>query len=157
MKRTAFAMALILSFAAPVSAAPPMVDAPSPAGSWSFKTGKMNAGCTLSGDMTITRKADKSLTCEFRALWSCELRLPRSVATEQTCTARQAGDDVVITSRMKKVGKVDPAELADYMKTNYAADHFRLKINARGDEMNGLFHSYGQAPVIFRKHLELIG
>ena len=43
------------------------------------------------------------------------------------------------------------------MRANYAADHFKVKINTRGDEMDGLFHSYGQAAVIFRKHLDLIG
>lgn len=130
---------------------------PSPAGSWTFLSGKMTGGCVLSGDMVVTQKKDKTLSCDFRAKWACEARLPKAVHTEQTCSAKQSGADVVITSRMKKVAKVDPAELADYMMQNYAADHFKLKINTRGDEMRGLFHSYGQAEVIFRRHIELIG
>ena len=39
----------------------------------------------------------------------------------------------------------------------YAADHFTVKVNWRGDEMDGIFKSYGQAPVKFRKRLDLIG
>ena len=139
------------------SAAADPTPAPSPVGSWTFVSGKMNGGCVLSGDMVVTQKADRTLLCDFRAKWACETRLPKSVHTEQTCTARQSGADVVITSRMKKIAKVDPVELADYMRANYAADHFRVKINARGDEMRGLFHSYGQAEVIFRRPVELIG
>lgn len=131
--------------------------APSPAGSWTFISGKMTGGCALSGDMVVTRKADKTLKCDFRAKWACESRLPKLVETQQTCTATQSGSDVVITSRMSKIGKVEPAELAEYMRANYAADHFKLKINTRGDEMRGLFHSYGQAEVIFRRPIELIG
>ncbi len=142
-------------FLAPASADP--TPAPSPAGSWTFISGKMNGGCVLSGDMVITRKADKTLKCDFRAKWACESRLPKRVETQQTCTATQSGADVVITSRMSKIGKVEPVELAEYMRANYAADHFKLKINTRGDEMRGLFHSYGQAEVIFRRHIELIG
>jgi hypothetical protein len=131
--------------------------APSPEGGWTFISGKMTGGCVLSGDMVVTRKKDKTLSCDFRAKWACESRLPKLVQTEQTCTAKQSGADVVITSRMSKIGKVEPVELAEYMRANYAADHFKLKINTRGDEMRGLFHSYGQAEVIFRRHIELIG
>jgi hypothetical protein len=43
------------------------------------------------------------------------------------------------------------------MRANSAPDHFKVKINPRGDEMRGLFHSYGQAEVVFRKHHDLIG
>lgn len=152
-----FLAALSASFLLLGAAAADPTPAPSPAGSWTFISGKMSGGCALSGDMVVTRKADKTLKCDFRAKWACESRLPKLVQTEQTCTATQTGADVVITSRMSKIGKVEPAELAEYMRANYAADHFKLKINARGDEMRGLFHSYGQAEVIFRRHVELIG
>lgn len=147
-------LALFCMAPAPVNAEPP---APSPVGSWSFKTTRMNEGCVLSGSMTITRKADKTMACEFQAKWACEQFVARSVETEQTCTAKQTGNTVAITSKMKKVGKVSPADLGDYMRTNYAADHFQVKIDATGDKMDGLFHSYGQASVAFRRHLELIG
>ncbi len=152
-----FIAALSASFLLLGSASADPTPAPSPAGSWTFISGKMSGGCALSGDMVVTRKADKTLKCDFRAKWACESRLPKLVQTEQTCTATQTGSDVVITSRMSKIGKVEPAELAEYMRANYAADHFKVKINARGDEMRGLFHSYGQAEVIFRRHVELIG
>lgn len=152
-----FIAALSASFLLLGAASADPTPAPSPAGSWTFISGKMTGGCALSGDMVVTRKADKTLKCDFRAKWACESRLPKLVQTEQTCTATQSGSDVVITSRMSKIGKVEPAELAEYMRANYAADHFKVKINARGDEMRGLFHSYGQAEVIFRRHVELIG
>jgi hypothetical protein len=131
--------------------------APSPAGSWGFKTEKMGYGCDLSGDMTITQTADKTYKCSFKAIWACQQRLPKAVHTEQSCVATQKGFDVMVTSRIVKVGPVDPTELTERIKANYAADHFTVKINTRGDEMDGLFKSYGQAPVKFRKRLELVG
>ena len=138
----------------PAAAEPP---APSPDGAWSFVTGKMGEGCTLRGAMTVTRKADKSLICNFEATWACEVRLTRAVVTQKTCTAKQTGSDITITSKVAKITKVDPPDLMDIMRANYAADHFNVKINARGDEMTGLFHSYGQARVIFRRKQDLIG
>jgi len=128
-----------------------------PSGSWGFKSEPMGYGCVLSGDMTINKTSDRGYKCTFTAVWACKLRLPKSVETEQSCIATQTGDDVLITSRMSKVSKVDPADMMEMMRKNYAADHFTLKINARGDEMDGIFKSYGQAPVKFRKHLDLIG
>lgn len=129
----------------------------SPVGEWSFVTGEMGNRCVLSGAMSVTRKPDKTLVCRFTSDWSCRTGLMKSVQTIQTCTARQAGQDIVVTSRIEKITKSDPADLMDYMRANYAPDHFKLRINTRGDEMRGLFHSYGQAEVIFRKHHDLIG
>lgn len=137
-----------------VSAEPP---AQSPVGQWTFKTGTMNEDCTLSGSMTITRKPDKTMACTFKAVWACTEVLPRSVETDQTCTAKQSGSTVTITSKIAKIGKVSPPEMVDFMRANYAADHFQVKIDTTGDRMDGIFHSYGQAPVIFRRHLELVG
>lgn len=137
-----------------VSAEPP---AASPVGQWTFKTGAMNEGCTLSGSMTITRKADKTMACTFKSVWACTQFTPRSVETDQTCTAKQSDAAITITSKIAKIGKVSPPELTDFMRANYAADHFKVKIDAAGDRMDGIFHSYGQAPVIFRRHAELIG
>lgn len=145
---------LVCTSIAPVSAEPP---APSPVGDWSFKTSTMNEGCTLSGTMTITRKADKTMACTFKAVWACTQVVPRTVETDQTCTAKQTGNAVTITSKIAKIGKVTPAAYSDFMRANYAADHFQVKIDNTGDRMDGLFHSYGQASVAFRRHHELIG
>jgi hypothetical protein len=131
--------------------------AATPAGSWGFKTEKMGYGCALSGDMTITQAADKTYKCTFKAVWACELRLPKAVHTEQSCVATQTGSDVLITSRMEKISKVEPVAMLEQMRQRYAADHFTVKINGRGDEMDGIFKSYGQAPVKFRKRLDLVG
>ena len=131
--------------------------APAPVGSWGFETQPMGYGCTLTGEMTISQTADKSFKCSFEAVWGCKLRLPKAVHTEQSCIATQAGQEITITSRMEGISKVDPASMAVMMKTEYAADHFKVTINWRGDEMDGMFKSYGQAPVKFRKRLDLIG
>lgn len=147
-------MFLTCSSLAPASAEPP---AASPVGRWTFKTGTMNEGCTLSGSMTIMRKADKTMACTFRSVWSCAQFTPRSVETDQTCTAKQSGSTITITSKIAKIGKVSPPELTDFMRINYAADHFQVKIDATGDRMDGIFHSYGQAPVTFRRYLDLVG
>ena len=150
-------LAAVLAAATLPAANAQVQKAPSPAGSWGFKTEKMGYGCALSGDMTITPTADKTFKCAFKAVWACELRLPKAVHTEQSCIATQAGFDVIVTSKLEKIGPVEPVEMSGAMKANYAADHFKITINTRGDEMDGLFKSYGQAPVKFRKHLELIG
>ncbi|MEQ1609423.1 MAG: hypothetical protein ABL956_10730 [Hyphomonadaceae bacterium] len=134
-----------------------MKKAPTPVGSWGFKTKPMGYGCTLDGDMTITQTADKAYKCTFKAVWACTLRLPKAVHTEQSCVAMQTGYDVTITSRVDKIANVEPADMLDLMRERYAADHFSVKINWRGDEMDGMFKSYGQAPVKFRKRLDLVG
>ncbi|HOY78636.1 MAG TPA: hypothetical protein PLN33_12560 [Hyphomonadaceae bacterium] len=131
--------------------------APSPAGSWSFQTKPMDYGCVLSGDMTITHSAKKSFKCQFKAVWSCQTRAPKSVTTDQTCVATQTGDKIIITSRVRRITKVDPPEMLELSKTNYAADHFEITIDAHGDEMEGLFKSYGQSPVKFRRRQDLVG
>jgi hypothetical protein len=146
---------LLACFLAPAASAEPAP--PSPVGSWSFHTGEMRNTCVLRGEMFVSRKPDKTLVCRFTADWSCERGMMKSVETAQTCVATQTANEVVITSRMEKITKSDPAEFMDYMRASYAPDHFKVKINARGDEMRGLFHSFGQAEVIFRKHHDLIG
>ena len=154
MRSATVLLALAFTLALPAAAEPP---APSPVGAWSFKTRTMSEGCTLSGSMMITRKADKTMACTFKAVWACTQVVPRSVETDQTCTAKQTGSNLTITSKIARIGKVTPANYADFMRANYAADHFQVKIDTSGDRMDGLFHSYGQASVAFRRHLELVG
>lgn len=147
-------LGLVLATSTPTGAQTP---APaSPASAWQFATEKMGAGCSLSGNINFVRKADKSYTCKFNAIWACEQRAPRAVHTEQSCVATQTGENVTITSKIEKIGKVDPANMAVLMQEQYAADHFSVKINRLGDRMDGLFRSYGQAPVVFRRQDELI-
>jgi hypothetical protein len=153
--RRIIATCLLACFIAPAASTEPAP--PSPVGNWSFHTGEMRNTCVLSGEMSVSRKPDKTLICRFTADWSCKAGMMRSVETTQTCIATQTGNAVVITSRMEKITKSDPAEFMDYMRASYAPDHFKVKINARGDEMRGLFHSFGQAEVVFRRHHDLIG
>lgn len=153
--RRVIATCFLVWFLAPAASAEPAP--PSPVSNWSFHTGEMRNTCVLRGEMSITRKPDRTLICRFTADWSCKSGMMRSVETTQSCVATQASNDVVITSRMEKIIRSDPAEFLDYMRASYAPDHFKLKINARGDEMRGLFHSFGQAEVVFRRNHDLIG
>lgn len=154
MKRAAVIALLAIAVCGQSAVADPTP--PSPVGDWTFQSDRMSGGCTLGGDMMVTRKKDRTLSCRFTARWACESGPMRAVDTDQTCTARQTGHDIEITSRIEKVTRSDPADLMDYMRANYAADHFKVRITPRGDEMRGLFHSYGQAEVIFRRKLELL-
>lgn len=147
-------MAALLLSAAPTGAQ--TSTQPTPDGAWRFATEKMGAGCSLSGDIRFTRTADNAYTCKFTAVWACELRAPRAVHTEQSCVATQTGDNVMVTSKIEKISQVDPASMAQQMKDQYAADHFSVKISRAGDRMDGIFRSYGQAPVVFRRQEDLI-
>jgi hypothetical protein len=129
----------------------------SPVGQWSFKSGVMRGSCTLAGHMNVVRAKNGALSCVFTARWLCQQPFRNLTDTEQTCTAKQAGAEISITSRMAKVSRVEPAELFDDLAATYAADHFKVKINAAGDQRRGMFHSYGRAEVIFRRRVERIG
>lgn len=153
-RRLIASLALACLLLQPASADP---TPPSPVGDWSFVTGKMGNSCILSGEMSVKHMADRTLACRFTADWACTAGMIKSVETVQSCTAKQAGQDIVVTSKIEKVTKSDPADLLGYMRASYAPDHFKVRINTRGDEMRGLFHSYGQAEVVFRKHHDLIG
>jgi hypothetical protein len=156
VKRSTLSLSLVLICGLAPLADAQLKKAPSPAGEWGFKTEKMGYGCALAGEISIKQMADKSYSCNFKAVWGCELRQPKSVETDQSCIATQAGSDITITSKIEKITRVDPADMTDFMRQRYAADHFAVKINPRGDEMDGIFHSYGQAPVKFRRKRELI-
>lgn len=149
----ALATSALVLLPAPTGAQTPSA---TPDGWWRFATEEMGAGCSLAGDIRFTRKADKSYTCKFTATWTCKQRVPRSVQTEQSCIATQTGENVVVTSKMEKITLVDPSSMTQQMQNEYAADHFSVKINRAGDRMDGLFRSYGQAPVVFRKQEDLI-
>ena len=154
MKRWMLALAVGL-LCAPVAAAQ-LKKSPSPTGEWGFKTEKMGYGCALFGEMSVRKTSDKTYSCTFRATWGCELRQPKSVVTDQSCIATQIGSQVVMTSKIDRIVSVDPADMMDFMRQRYAADHFEVTINPRGDQMDGIFHSYGEAPVIFRRKQELV-
>jgi hypothetical protein len=130
--------------------------APSPEGAWTFETDKIAYGCALHGDMRVKEAAANAFSCNFTAIWTCETRLPHSVKTEQTCIATQAGADLVMTSAMKAIISVDPPDMLKQMQQRYAADSFAVTISPIGDEMTGLFKSYSQAPVKFRRKLDLL-
>lgn len=132
--------------------------APSPEGVWEFKTAELYDSCTISGEMDIRREGDetsKRFTCTFRAVQACTRNSIRTIHTEQSCSATQTGSQVNIVSQVDKIVSTDPAELMRGMLQRYAPDNFRVSINPRGDQMDGMFESQGEAPVKFRRKQEL--
>jgi hypothetical protein len=154
------AIATIIGVSASALAAPvvsaQLKPAPSAAGSWSFKTGKLRGDCDISGDIVIRETAKRAYVCTFKAVQTCRARLPRTIHTEQSCVATQTGDSVVITSKVEKIVSVDPRELMEGMDRNYAADNFDVTINRRGDEMDGRFESLSTAIVKFIRQQDLV-
>lgn len=132
--------------------------APSPEGAWEFKTAELYDSCTISGEMEITREggaASKIFTCTFRAVQACTRGNIRTIHTEQSCSASQTGSQVNIISKVDKIVSTEPPELMKGMLQRYAPDNFKVSINPRGDEMEGMFESQGEAPVKFRRKQEL--
>ena len=143
------------ALAAPIVSAQ-LKPAPSAAGSWTFKTGQLRGDCDISGDMVIRETAKRAYACTFKAVQICRGRLPRAIHTEQSCIATQAGDAVVITSKVEKILSVDPKELMEGMDQLYAADNFKVTINRRGDEMQGRFESLSTSIVKFVRQQDLV-
>ncbi len=130
--------------------------APSAAGNWSFKTGQLRGDCDISGEMQIRETAKRAYACSFKAVQICRGRLPRAIHTEQSCVATQAGDSVVITSKVEKIVSVDPDYLMEGMDRNYAPDNFKVTINRLGDEMDGRFESLSTSLVKFVRQQDLL-
>jgi hypothetical protein len=154
------AIATLIGISASTLAAP-IVSAqlkppPSAAGNWSFKTGQLRGDCDISGDMVIRETAKRTYICSFKAVQTCRGRLPRAINTEQSCIATQAGDAVVITSKVEKIVSVDPNYLMEGMDKLYAADNFKVTINRRGDEMDGRFESLSTSIVKFVRQQDLV-
>jgi hypothetical protein len=80
----------------------------------------------------------------------------RTIHTDQSCSATQAGSQVNIVSKVDKIVSTDPADLMRDMFARYTPDNFKVAINPRGDEMTGMFESQGEAPVTFRRKQELV-
>jgi len=154
-------LAVLVGFslcAAPIALAQ-LKKAPSPEGTWDFKTAELNDKCTISGEMTIgeTGSGDtRRFTCRFKAVQACTGGSIRKISTEQSCTLTQAGPKVTIISKVERIVATEPPELMKGMDRRYFPDNFYVSINTRGDEMEGMFESQGEAPVKFRRKGELI-
>jgi hypothetical protein len=147
---------LVLACALALPAAAQLKKSPSPEGAWSFATNDFRGGCRLSGDITLTETKANAFSCSFEAKWTCDTGPLRSVRTQQSCSATQAGAKILVTAKLDKIVSADPADAMSWLKAAYAPDNFDVTINAHGDEMNGLFKSYDIAPVKFRRKAELI-
>jgi hypothetical protein len=152
-------LVLFLSFAiACPTASAQLRKAPSPEGVWEFKTAELYDSCTISGEMEIRLEGDKTskrYVCTFRAVQACTRGVIRTIHTDQSCSATQAGSQVNIVSKVDKIVSTEPPALMKGMFERYAPDNFRVSINPRGDQMDGMFESQGEAPVKFRRKQEL--
>jgi hypothetical protein len=147
---------LVLACALALPAAAQLKKSPSPKGAWQFTTNDFRGGCRLAGDITLTETKTNTFSCSFEANWTCDTGPLRSVRTQQSCSATQAGAKILVTAKLDKIVSADPPDSMSWLKSAYAPDNFDVTINSRGDEMNGLFKSYDIAPVKFRRKNELI-
>lgn len=153
MKRTLITLATLTALVSPLAFAQ-LKKPPSPAGKWEFKTDVLNDHCTISGEMQITERGQgdtRRFTCSFRAVQACTGGGIKSIVTEQSCLLDQAGTKITIISKVEDIVSTDPPELMKGMDRRYAPDNFAITINSRGDQMEGVFESQGQAPVRFRR------
>jgi hypothetical protein len=97
----------------------------------------------------------KRYTCTFRAVQACTRGVIRTIHTDQSCSADQSGSQVNILSKVEKIVSTEPPALMKGMFERYAPDNFKVSINPRGDRMDGMFESQGEAPVKFRRKQEL--
>ncbi len=144
----ALRIALVLVACAGSPLAHAETKAVTPVGEWRFETAKVNANCMLSGDMTIWKARD-GLACRFIANQSCTGEPPIDIEVAQTCTAKQTGDQIVITSKIDRTVSASPSYLKPEVDQFYAPDNFTVRINKAGDEMKGKFHSLSEAAVRF--------
>jgi len=147
---------LALACALALPAAAQLKKSPSPEGTWQFVTNDFRGGCRLAGDIALTETKANTFSCSFEATWTCDGGALRSVRTQQSCTATQTGAKILVTAKLEKVVSADPVDALTWVKSAYAPDNFDLTINARGNEMNGMFKSYDTAPVKFRRKADLI-
>lgn len=158
MKRAFLALVALATCASPLAFAQ-LKRAPSPEGKWEFKTALLDDRCTISGEMQITELGQgdsRRFVCKFRAVQACTGGGIKSIVTEQSCLLNQAGSKVTIISKLERIVSTDPAELIKGMDRRYAPDNFSITINSRGDQMEGMFESMGEAPVKFRRKGDLV-
>ncbi len=157
LRRLVLCIGLGVAASTTAFAAPPKAAAsdPTPAGRWRFQTDRVNGGnCTLAGDMNVW-KAASSYKCRFTAVQACGGVPPIRIEVEQSCNASLDGMRVTIQSKIEKYVKVSPPEMEETVRSGYAPDHFKVTLNAAGSEMSGMFHSLSDAPVVFRRVVDL--
>lgn len=159
MRSARLVLVIAIACAIVPAASAQLKKAPSPEGVWEFKTVELYDSCTISGQMEIRREGDKDskrYACTFRAVQACTKGVIRTIHTDQSCSATQAGSQLNIVRKVDRIVSTDPADLMRDMFARYTPDNFKVAINPRGDEMTGMFESQGEAPVTFRRKQELV-
>lgn len=125
----------------------------SPLGHWRFSTPEIAASrCTISGEMSVyAAVSGKGYACRFTAFQTCTTGAIVKIRTSQSCGVSTESGKLKFASRVDKVDSVDPPEIMEMVKTRYAPDNFLVQMNARGDQMDGMFISLSEAPVVFKR------
>jgi hypothetical protein len=152
MSAALIAAALIAGLPANAQTAPAAAE--SFAGQWEFRTGLVN-GCTLFGSLDVLPGKSPGVSpCMLIAYESCETRLTK---VRQSCTARSAGENLTILSKVEELMTPTHSELGGrepFTPEEYRPDNFHVTRTAP-DEMKGGFFSWGQTTVRFWRKKDL--
>ena len=135
MRRTTLALVLAggLAFAGSALAAAQAADV---SGAWTFRAGKFENGCVMSGKINLMPAGKDAFTCTLETHEVCP---DIEGGAKQSCTATRKGVKLSVKS---KVLSVSPSF------SNYYADDFELDI-VSGAYMKGRLLSAGTAPAEF--------
>jgi hypothetical protein len=128
-------------------------------GDWGFRADPtVGEKCVLSGDMRIRKDKGGAYACTFTAKLSCTASAPpRTIDTEQSCTASLKGDQVTVRSKLGRILAVDGRAMIRPSDGTYYPDSFDLVLNASGDEMLGKSYDVNSAEQVkFQRKQELI-
>lgn len=113
-------------------------------GAWSFKTDIERKGCTITGNMSITRPdEDGARTCSFVSTEICEFMPEREITVDQACRITSEDERYIIRSEV--IGSLTEG----YDIGNYLPDHFVVKPESP-ERMTGFWQDRNYAaPVVF--------
>lgn len=123
-------------------------------GQWEFQTGIVN-GCVLSGSLVIEPEKPPGISgCRLISYETCSGRMSK---VRQSCTARSAGTNLTVISRIEEVMTPTQGELGGldpYTPEAYSPDNFTVT-RTSPDELKGGYFSNGQTTVRFWRKKDL--
>lgn len=138
--------------AKPAPQAKPVDAQHSPLGHWRFSTPEIAASrCTISGDMSVFKAGPSGYACKLTVFQTCTAGAIGKIRTSQSCGVSMEKGKLKFASHVDKIDSVDPPEIMEMVKARYAADNFLVQMNAKGDQMDGMFISLSEAPVTFQR------
>lgn len=131
-------------------------------GQWRFRSASFEDDCIASGAITLRPAKSGAFDCAFVIETHCKYatdKVQEYWRVSETCTAKQTGFRVQVTSRIGKIeaatyfGKAIPAS----EQPNYMPDNFDLMLKPSGAEMTGhLFDPIRRVPMRFWREAELM-